>query len=190
MLCSLNFTWVSASFRAGKGLGRFGYPHDSSAAEARVVGKGPQKVFMAIVMIVVLLSGGHGGGLAAQAGCWTCDVIYYEGDDCYINSCVMTDQHGYYSGCAQTGGCDWETCETQGEICNPAVLEELVSAPHLRTGTYFASLSGTNSLWGCQDPIRFGALMAARTSPNSPALRASRGFASASERWIGIRRDG
>lgn len=56
--------------------------------------------------------------VAAQ-GCWTCEVQYYPGDDCYIDSCYNTYEHGHQQSCSQQGSCGNEECTPYGGICDP-----------------------------------------------------------------------
>jgi len=53
----------------------------------------------------------------AQEECWTCNPVFYLGDDCWIDSCTWTDGAGE-SNCSQSGECgDLDTCDENGDGC-------------------------------------------------------------------------
>lgn len=81
--------------------------------------------------------------IQAQDVCWTCQVQYYEGNDCYMDSCMGTWLDGFYTGCSQAGSCDDEYCNTSGDICapHPAALDgRTLDAERLLTGNGAVSI--------------------------------------------------
>jgi hypothetical protein len=58
--------------------------------------------------------------LQAAAQCWECELHLYPGNDCWMDGCTGTWEHGHWDNCAQHGDeCDFTECETYGGICDP-----------------------------------------------------------------------
>ncbi len=68
--------------------------------------------------------------------CHDCRVVYYEFEDCYINSCAFTLEHGAWNNCSQQGECGDEECTPYGGMCTPYVTwrEGLLPSPTANPG--------------------------------------------------------